>query len=368
MLSGPDFGVYGLAGKEHPRELELDSDKYYKLLKTTILPAQRMCHEILAIFGGKVPHHMTTVPGGVTVAPTPDKVPLAYAKMKQVNEVVHTIYDYIYETLIPHLEKEHTDVVDLLLNTGVGVRNFISYGVYPQPDEGYKQLFKRGAYIGGSKPLDIDKIAEEVSYSWYSDDSGGKPALEAPPKDQFGKPGAYSWAKAPRYDGRPCEVGPLARMIVSGLYKPLSPNGASLLDRLLGRLEELKVLADKVLEWIVSVRPGEPLYTKYTVPESGEGVGLWEAPRGALGHWIKVSSRKIDRYQMVVPTTWNISPRDQGGVRGPIEEAMIGTPVPGNNDPINALRIIRSFDPCLGCAIHLITPKGEKVLKLTHMH
>ncbi|MFQ5822055.1 MAG: nickel-dependent hydrogenase large subunit [Candidatus Heimdallarchaeota archaeon] len=369
VLSGPDFGVYGLAGKEHPNELELDTEKYSKLLHETILPTQMLCHEVLAMFGGKVPHHMTSIPGGVTTTLKPDTIALAILKVNRIKEPILTVYNYIHDEFIPHLKNEHPELVDLLLNIGVGVRNFLSYGVYPEPEDNYKLYLRRGVIINGEpKEFNRDAIVEHVKYSRYSDDSGGKPSEAIPPIDKYDKVDAYSWIKAPRYNGNPCEVGPLARMRIAGLYNPLSPKGASLLDRLLARLEEAKILVDKVLEWITTLNPREPVYKEYMVPNSGTGVGLWEAPRGALGHWITISNGKIERYHLVVPTTLNASPRDDAGRSGPMEEAIIGAPVPRNEDPINVLRIVRSFDPCLACAIHLIGPKQENTAEIRVRH
>lgn len=374
VLAGPDYAVYGLAGKEHPYCLELDLNKYYALLRKYVLPAQRLCHEALAIFGGKVPHHMTTLPGGVTVNPTPDKIAQAYAKMKEAIEIIGFVYDYVKDKFIPHVVSEHPDVLDVLLNMGVGVKNFLAYGVYNDPDDPTninKRVFKPGVIVNGEKQaLNPNKIEEHVKYSWYTDESGGKPSEEPPPKDLYGKSGAYSWAKAPRYDGKPCEVGPLARLLVNGMYKPLSKHGASALDRNLARLEELKMLADVILDWILQIEPGGKVYSDYEFPSEATGLGLWEAPRGALLHFIKMKDRKIERYQCVVPTTWNASPRDAQDVRGPIEEALVGTPVPGNKDILNPVRVVRSFDPCLACTVHLVAKTGARIAsrELEHAH
>ena len=372
VLSGPDFGVYGLAGKPHPRELELDADKYAELLGKVIIPTQRMCHEIMAIFGGKVPHNMTTVVGGVTVIPTADKIAQAYVRMLKIKSTVYDVYTYLKETFIPHLIAEHPDVVNALLNVGVGCKNFVSYGVYPDPVEPFKPekfFMPRGVMISGAKgPLDVNKISENVKYAWYTDQSGGKPSEEIPLKDAYGKSGAYTWIKAPRYNGNVCEVGPLARMIISGRYTPLSKAGASLYDRLVSRLEELKVLTDAALTWIPELKPGATVYTPHVIPDSAEGTGLWEAPRGALLHYINIVEKKIDRYQCVVPTTWNGSPRDDAGKLGPMEQAVLNTPVPAG-DTTNVLRVVRSFDPCIACSVHIINANG-KVIKqaIPHQH
>ena len=391
VLAGPDYAVYGLAGKRCPglRQppwappasgkpastsapcLEIDVDRYYQLLHSAILPTQKLAHEAMAILGGKVPHHMTALPGGVTVVPTPADVALAYAKMRDVNTTIHAVYDYVWNDFVPHLKEEHPDVLEALLNIGIGVRNFLAYGVCPDPDRGYAKFLEGGALFNypantTPEPVDLEEIEECVKYSWYTDVSGGKVSREPPPEPYYGKPGAYSWAKAPRYKGKPCEVGPLARMLINRKYTPLSPHGASVLDRTLARLEELKLYADAVLDWILNLGAHlkEPVYDEAFKIKDGEGFGTWEPPRGALLHYIKISGGKTAAYQCVVPTTWNISPRGPMGERGPIEEALIGTPVPynaeaGYYDVISPVRIVRSFDPCLACSIHLMTPDGR---------
>ncbi len=385
VLAGPDYAVYGLAGKYCPglRQppwapptstetatssapcLEIDINRYYSLLHNVILPVQKLCHEAMAIFGGKVPHHMTALPGGVTVTPSPADLALAYAKMREVKNIIEEVYNYVWGTFVPHLLDEHPDVVEAITNIGVGVKNFLAYGVCPVPENNYAKFLDGGVIINGDRySIDLNEIEEQVKYSWYTDSSGGKPSQEPPPEPYYGKSGAYSWIKAPRYMGEPCEVGPLARMLVNNKYTPISNQGASLLDRVLARLEEAKLYAENILDWILSVKPGQPVYDTDFELRDGEGFGTWEPPRGALLHYIRIRDGKTAAYQCVVPTTWNASPRDVNGKKGPIETALIGTPVPydeeaGHYDVINAVRIVRSFDPCLACAIHLITPKGE---------
>lgn len=391
VLCGPDFAVYGLAGKACPglRQphwappasskpastsapcLEIDVDRYYQLLHTVILPVQKLCHEAMAIFSGKVPHHMTALPGGVTVTPSPADVALAYAKMKEVKEVIYAVYEYVWNDFVPHLIEEHPDVVEALTSIGVGVRNFLAYGVCPDPDNGYKKFLEGGVLLNypsnkTPEPVNLGEIEEHVKYSWYTDVSGGKVSREPPPEPSYGKEGAYSWIKAPRYKGEPCEVGPLARMLVNGKYRPISKHGASLIDRVLARLEETKLYADAVLNWILNLgeHVGQPVYDEDFKIRDGEGFGTWEPPRGALLHFIRISNGKTAAYQCVVPTTWNASPRDLAGKRGPIETALLNAPVPYNEehgyyDVINPVRIVRSFDPCLACAIHLMKPNGE---------
>lgn len=133
----------------------------------------------------------------------------------------------------------------------------------------------------------------------------------------------------------------------------------SVLGRHAARALEAKVVADKCLEWAMDLDPSKPVHTKFKIPDESTGMGLTDAPRGALGHWISIKDKKIDRCQCMVPTTWNASPRDNKGKKGPVEQALIGTPVVDPDNAIEALRVVRSFDPCLACAIHLIEPGRE---------
>ncbi len=165
------------------------------------------------------------------------------------------------------------------------------------------------------------------------------------------------------------EVGPLARMLVA-YRKGDPPQVKEEIDRLLSRLGqepdalvstmgrhaaravECKIVADQCEQWVGELVPDQPTFQDFEIPESAGGYGLTEAPRGALGHWITIENRKIARYQCVVPTAWNCSPRDDRDVPGPMEQALIGTPIQDENNPIEATRVVRSFDPCLACAVH----------------
>jgi hydrogenase large subunit len=173
------------------------------------------------------------------------------------------------------------------------------------------------------------------------------------------------------------EVGPLARQLMSYLkgYKPTVDmvNGvlkkfdappsvlASTLGRHAARAIEAKIVADRMAEWVLQLKPGEPVHTHFEIPEHSTGYGLTEAPRGAVGHWITIKDYKIDNYQAVVPTTWNGGPRDDKGQPGPIEQALEGTKVKDEKNPFELVRIVRSFDPCLACAVHVVTPKGQEI-------
>jgi hydrogenase large subunit len=172
----------------------------------------------------------------------------------------------------------------------------------------------------------------------------------------------------------PFEVGPLARMLVEknatllSLVKAGAKPGA--VARHAARMIETVALADQMQVWLGQLieaqgKPGFRIHDtdNWEVPDTAEGAGFYEAPRGALGHWIKIKNKKIANYQAVVPSTWNASPRDEKGVRGQYEESLIGAPVPDPENPINIVRVIRSFDPCLACAVHIIDPKTNQIRK-----
>jgi hydrogenase large subunit len=146
-------------------------------------------------------------------------------------------------------------------------------------------------------------------------------------------------------------------MYVNGDYR----NGISVLDRLAARVLETKKVADAMDGWLNQLVVGQPVYQYAMIPTNTSGIGLTEAPRGALGHWARIAGGRIDRYQVITPTNWNASPKDDLEQRGPIEQALIGTPIADPSQPIEVLRIIHSFDPCLSCAVHLVRPNSERI-------
>jgi len=227
-------------------------------------------------------------------------------------------------------------------------------------------FLKRGVIINGEqRAMDPANIREDVKHSWYADDSGGNLKEEPLPNPNYGKNEAYTWLKAPRYEGNVVEVGPLARMIVSGLYTPRSNKGASIYDRIVARATEMLLVMEEMESWVDNIVPAEPVYTPPQVPESGEGLGLWGAPRGALTHYIRISEKKIANYQVISPSTWNCSPRDNNDQMGPLEQALIGVPVDDTENPTEVGKTIRSYDPCLACSVHIVDAKGKtRVIKI----
>jgi [NiFe] hydrogenase large subunit len=273
---------------------------------------------------------------------------------------------------------------------GKGVGNYLSWGVFEDASlDPKKRMLPRGAIFDGKlevKDAGPKDVTEFVDYSWYTDDSGKRNPMDGKTEPKFTKMGdkKYTWLKAPRMNGKPMEVGALSRVLVAyvsgdakvkgmvdGTLKALGQQGKpevllSVLGRIAARALETKLVVDAMADWtgdlIGNIKKGDTNYfTQKDIPEKGQGVGLWEAPRGALAHWNVIEGKKLKNYQCVVPTTWNASPRDDKGVRGPIEQALVGTPVQNPDKPLEVLRVVHSFDPCIACAVHIIHPVTNEV-------
>ena len=327
----------------------------------TALEMTRKAHEMGALFGGRMPHPPTYVAGGFTTTPRPERI----AKFKS----------YLESDLLPFIRSTYLEDVNLLAQTypeyfkiGRGCGNLLSFGVFDQDAAGNVKLLRRGRVVNGSasvQSVNINSIAEQVTYSWYADSTNNLRPSSGATQPQYPKGEAYSWAKAPRYNGAPYEAGPLARMWVNGDYT----NGISVMDRHVARAHETLKIAEAMLAWAGELNARGPVYTRPSVPSSASSFGLTEAPRGALGHWLNISNRKISRYMVITPTCWNASPRDTSGTLGPIEQALLNTPVENPDEPVEVLRVIHSFDPCLSCAVHVVRPdKRAKVFTLVHSH
>ncbi len=306
---------------------------------------RRKAHEMGALFGGKLPHPATYVAGGFTANPRPERI----ASFKvYLNELI----GFIQSRYLPDAELLAARYSDYLA-FGRGHANLLSYGVFDLDDTGTHKLLTGGYVLGGvpaPQAMDAAAITEHVTYSWYqSKTTGLNPAAgKTTAVDPASKSAAYSWLKAPRYGGKPCEVGPLARMWINGEYT----NGISVMDRHLARSKEALKIAQAALGWLEELAPEGSVYTEPTIPVLATSMGLTEAPRGALGHWLGISGGMISHYQVITPTTWNASPRDNKGVLGPMEEALLGIPVENPEKPVEVMRVIHSFDPCLDCAVH----------------
>lgn len=338
-------------------ELNILAIKHY----LDALEIRKLSHKIGAIFAGKMPHAATLVPGGVTEKVTARKI-AAYKSM------IKKLQAFIDKSYLSDVE-EIASVFPECFQMGKGCGNFLAYGVFPESEDRSKKLFPSGVLMGGYlRSFDERKITEEVRHSFFSSSSGLQPAQGKTVPEPH-KNGAYSWIKAPRYGRTVMEVGPLARILVSyhkgenSALKNLvdgflaranrGPEDlVSLIGRHAARAIECKIVADRCAEWVEQLTPEDRTFRNFKIPETGRGVGLTEAPRGALGHWIEIRDHKINHYQCVVPTTWNCSPRDDNGNAGAVEQALVGTPIADAKNPIEATRVVRSFDPCLACAVH----------------
>ena len=311
----------------------------------TALSIRRKAHEMGAIFGGKLPHVGNVVPGGVTAIPTATDI----TNFRNYLNTITTFITNTYKTDVNLLASTYSAYYTI----GKGYGNLISYGVFDTNATGSK-LFPAGTVTNGVVgSFATANIKEYVGHSWYPSPSGVTPASETT-TPSYGKTGAYTWLKAPRYNGTPYEAGSLARTWISGDYK----NGVSVMDRHMARYTETAKIAANMQTWLNQIVAGASAFTNLGAPTSGSGIGLTEAPRGALGHWVSVASTKISKYQIVTPTCWNASPMDDAGKVGPIEKALIGTHVVNTAQPVELLRIVHSFDPCTGCSVHVMSPEG----------
>lgn len=327
-----------------------------------------------AIWGGRTPHYQNIVVGGVTSLPDINQVARFRTMLDEQKKFVEEVY-------IPDVLLFGTGPLWKLAELGVGGGhyNYLAYGDFPKDERGKDFVFPPGVIIGLNpadlkvQSVDTDKITESVKHSWYKENKPVHPYNGEQIFD-LNKSDAYSFIKAPRYDNTPMEVGPLARMLVAknptliDLVKKGAKPGA--VARHAARAIETKLIVDACYGWLDQLltemtKPGFKIHdTKHwDPPESGMGSGFHEAPRGALGHWVKIKNKKIENYQAVVPSTWNASPRCENGTRGQYEESLIGVPVPDPDNPINVVRVIRSFDPCLACAVHLIDPQTNEIKK-----
>jgi hydrogenase large subunit len=313
----------------------------------TALEMRRKAHQMGAIFGGKLPCSPTIVAGGCTETPTT-------AKIADFRALLTTLRGFIDGTYLPDVLAV-AGAFPQYYSIGKGCGNLLAYGVFDLDSSGNTKLLNRGRYTDGSlQSVDPTQIREYVKYSRYSSATNLNPASGVTTPKQS-KRNAYSWIKAPRYLNKVHEVGPLARMWVNGDYR----NGISVLDRIAARAYEAKKVADAMDGWLNQLVVDATGYAYKAKPVTATAYGLTEAPRGALGHWLTISKSKISRYQVISPTGWNASPRDDAGQLGAIEQAMVGTPVQNIEQPIELLRVIHSFDPCLSCSVHMVRPDSK---------
>lgn len=340
----------------------------------TAIRQQTKAARMHALFGAKNPHLQTLQVGGLTCDQdvTADRISTFRGLLDDMRGFIKNVY--LPDVLL--VAKRYSD-----WGSVGGFKHYLAYGEFPQTEVEPDSLFlPRGIVwnrdLGKAYDVDPGYIYEHVQRSWYDGATLHPSEGQTLPKPSaYNTAGRYSWLKAPRYGGEPMEVGPLARVLVAyargtqvvknavdGFLKKTGLPVAALhstLGRVAARALETDIVADAMVGWLDQLKVGDAVQAQGTIPAKGMGMGLNEAPRGALGHWIDMADGKIANYQMVVPTTWNLGPRCSEGKRGPVEEALIGTKVADPARPIEILRVVHSFDPCIACAVHVLDPARE---------
>jgi len=320
------------------------------------LEMRRKAHQMGAIFAGHMPSTVSFAVGGATKSVKDEDIAAFRDLLTELRSFISNVMLADGETLLG-LFGDYAQI-------GKGCGNLLAFGAFDLNSAGSSKLLSRGRYTNGALgTVDNTQIREYVSHAWYTANSGNRPPASGITEPDAAKAGAYSWIKAPRYGGVVHEVGPLARMWVNGDYR----YGISVMDRIVARALETEKVANAMNDWLNQLVPGAASYTYKATPATGTGVGLTEAPRGALGHWLQISSSKLSQYQIVSPTGWNASPMDDSGQHGAIEQALIGTPVRDQQNPIELLRVVHSFDPCLSCSVHLVRPGKRAEICRVHV-
>lgn len=347
FAEGPDEPPFTPRYKAEYKFSKGETDRLYQNYMESI-DLSRKCHEMLTIYGGKAPHNHGILPGGSTVPPTADNIRLFLSRLQQVTK-------FINEKMVPDMEllaRRYPEYYQI----GQGPEVMISYGMFQREDKEKEFYFKPGVVINGEvHKLNHKLISEKVKYSWYKDEDAAEDIMKADTHLEPEKEGAYSWIKAPRYQGKSVQTGPLSRLWITGDYR----NGISTMDRLYARVLEAKKVALLMEEWAHKLEPGKPIYNKHKPLRNGTGIGLFEAMRGALGHWVEIENYRVKKYQVITPSAWNMSPRDDDEQLGAVEQSLLGTPVADTENPIEIGRVARSFDPCSSCGAQLITPEGS---------
>ncbi|MDA8329162.1 MAG: nickel-dependent hydrogenase large subunit [Betaproteobacteria bacterium] len=408
-------GYWGNPGYKLPPEANLMAVAHY----FDALTWQRNVAQLHAIFGGKNPHPnflVGGVPCAISIHPegqgaSSGTTSLNVEGLQKVQDIIHQMRDFVDQVYVPDTLAIASFYKDWF-KLGEGTGNFMTYGDFPEKgmSDPSSFLIPSGVILNRDlsviHPVDLnaeDQIQEYVAHSWYDYSVGKNKGLHPyvgetnldytgpkPPYAQLDVDQSYSWIKSPRWKGHAVEVGPLARVLmlyakghaqtkelVGMTLKKLDlPVTAlySTLGRTAARTLESKIIADSMQGWydnlIANIKSGdvrtfnEKLWEPSSWPSTAKGVGYTEAPRGALAHWIIIKDGKIDNYQAVVPSTWNAGPRDAQGQEGPYEAALKGTQLHDPKQPLEILRTIHSFDPCIACAVHVTDPEGEELIKV----
>ena len=413
FVEGGQLGIFAKAYWGHPAyklppEANLMAVAHY----LEALSWQRDVAKLHTIFGGKNPHPNFLVGGVACPIDLNSDSAINAKKLAQVQEIIDKMNVFVEQVYIPDLLAIASFYKDWGAR-GEGLGNFLTYGDFPEKgmDDPATFLIPSGAILNRDittiHDVDMnaaDEIQEYVSHSFYDYDDGKDTPLHPydgetnlnytgpqPPYKHLDVESSYSWLKSPRWKGHAMEVGPLARVLM--LYATGHDQTRELVNMTLNKLEvpvdalfstlgrtaarglETKIIGDMMQTWqnnlVANIKAGdtrtfnEKLWDPASWPLEARGVGFMEAPRGGLAHWIVIEDQVIKNYQAVVPSTWNAGPRDQNGQPGAYEAALEDNhTLHDPEQPIEILRTIHSFDPCIACAVHVMDPDGEELIKV----
>ena len=413
FVEAGQLGIFAKAYWGHPAyklppEANLMAVSHY----LEALSWQRDVAKLHAIFGGKNPHPNFLVGGVASPIDLNSDSAINAKRLAQIQDIITKMQTFVDQVYIPDLLAIAGFYKDWG-SRGEGLGNFMTYGDFPSNgmDDPSGFMIPPGAILNRNlseiHEVDMnasDHIQEQVAHSWYDYEAGKEAGLHPydgetnlnytgpkPPYEHLNVEESYSWLKSPRWKGHAMEVGPLARVLM--LYgtgheqtKELVNMTLSTLDvpvealfstlgRTAARGLETKIIADAMQGWyndlIANIKAGdtrtfnEASWDPSSWPRQARGVGVMEAPRGGLAHWIVIENRRISNYQAVVPSTWNAGPRDAGGQPGAYEAALEDNhELHDPEQPVEILRTIHSFDPCIACAVHVTDPDGEELVKV----
>ncbi|WP_304305246.1 nickel-dependent hydrogenase large subunit [Pseudacidovorax intermedius] len=374
----PDFARAAYAGRPwHVEAVERFTAGHGEQVRKAIAARQRW-FELLGTLAGKWPHTQSLEPGGSSRAIEPAERTRLMARVREFRNFLERelfggtaleAFDALPDE--PALWAWHAErpargdfrlflsaMLDpALASLGPGPGRYLSYGAYPQPEGGHS--FAAGLWDASHdalQPLDTAAITEDATHAWLLATGGPRHPRDGMTEPDADKPGAYTWNKAPRLAGQVVETGAIARQLAAGhalVHDAVGRHGGTVFTRVLARVLELARVVPQIERWLQALQPGQPYCVPARLPADGEGMGLNEAARGALGHWVSVRDGRIANYQIVAPTSWNFSPRDAAGTPGALEQALVDAPVQdGEDTPVAVQHIVRSFDPCMVCTVH----------------
>jgi len=400
FVAGGKLGIFASGYWGHPAmklspEVNLMATAHY--LKA--LDYQRKAAQAVAILGGKNPHIQNLVVGGVATAVNLENMAtLNMERIVYLKTLMAETRDFVQQVYYPDMVAIASAYKEWF-KYGAGVTNYLAVPEFPEDTRNTKFALNGGVFFNGDlktfkaitnhqDPYLINNISEGVAHAWYEGSASHHPweGETKPEYTDFQENGKYSWCKSPRFEGKPIQVGPPAQLFAA--YATGNTKVKKLVDstcqkigiklddlhstmgRLGARAIRAHLLSDMAIDYLdkltENLGKGDKTYANHTEIPKGEykGVGFHEAPRGTLSHWMVIDDKKIKNYQAVVPSTWNASPRDEKGVMGPYEASLVGNPVVQEDKPLEVLRTIHSFDPCIACAVHTIDPEGKEITKV----